>query len=238
MVRTLPSRSTIACLVLLGAAAFLSAGFATGRTGFATSAYRAERLDAITAALAGVEGNYVLAIGDSHILRWKVQELCGLPLINAGIDGATSEDIASLLEALDLPRPPRAVVVTIGTNDTYRKRAATAEMAVARFQAGFDEVLGALASRSHPILVNAPPPLDEQRDPRFWAEAIAPIGAAAAAACRGASRCRFQTPFGPATPLAADGVHLRDYDAAYGSVEAAACAVIRAPRLVSATVAP
>ncbi|PZU90575.1 MAG: hypothetical protein DI527_14555 [Chelatococcus sp.] len=230
-------RSTLA-LALLAGVGFLTTGFATGRSGFVTSPYRAERLTAITAALSNLEGDYVLAAGDSHILRWHARTFCGLPLVNAGIDGATSEDLGNLLASLDLHRPPRAVIVTIGTNDTFRKRAASPEQAARRFDAGLDRVLGDLARRTSRIVLNAPPSIDKNGSADFWAEAIRPIGTAAEAACLKTRSCRFLAPFGPGTALAADGIHLRDYDTAYARIEGPACATIRGEPAALANASP
>lgn len=221
-----PGRRATA-MALLAAMGFLSTGLAIGRSGFVTSPYRAERLTAITTALSNLEGDYVLAAGDSHILRWHTQEFCGLPMVNAGIDGATSADLASLLATLDLRHRPRAVIVTIGTNDAFRKRAADPAQAVAQFDAGFRKALTDLARHTPRIIVNAAPPLDGTRGTGFWAEAIGPIGMAAEAACRDNRACRFLSPFSPATPLATDGVHLIDYDAAYAPIETETCAALR-----------
>lgn len=233
--RPTPLGASVVALALLAGVSLFSTGFATGRAGFVTSTYRAERLTAITTALSNLEGDYILAAGDSQILRWPARELCGLPLVNAGIDGATSEDLGNLLATLDLRRRPRAVIVTIGTNDAFRKRSSSPQQAALHFDAALRRVLDDLSRRTSRILVNAPPPIDPHGDSGFWPEAIGPIRAAAEAACRDNGACRFQTPFGAETVLAPDGIHLRDYQAAYARIEAQACSAIRGEQAASAS---
>jgi lysophospholipase L1-like esterase len=198
------------------------AGFAIGRIAAPPLSYRGHRLDEIAAELRRVEGDYLLAAGDSHVARWPAHVFCGLPLVNAGVEGATARDIDELLADLALPRPPRAIILTVGTNDANRKRFRDPPQAVIRFREAFRPLLRRLSRSPGLVVVTGLPAIDGRQAAGFSAEAAAAISASAEALCRASASCRVGGNFSADDALA-DGLHLADYDRAYARLAPALC---------------
>lgn len=59
----------------------------------------------------------VLLLGDSFVQRLYLPELCGLPVFNAGMAGARSDQIAPLVKPLIAKLEPKVIVVSAGAND-------------------------------------------------------------------------------------------------------------------------
>lgn len=205
------------------------AGFAIGRVSAPPTSYRDQRLAEISADLRRVDGDYLLASGDSHVARWQAREFCGLPVVNAGVNGATARDTDSMLAALALPRPPRAIILTVGTNDANRKRFRDPPEAVTRFSQSFRPLLRKLSHRADLIVVTGVPPLDARHVTGFSAEAATDIGASAEAACRASASCRVANSFRDEDALT-DGLHLADYEHAYGRIAPTLCAALAGGR--------
>lgn len=212
-------------VVLLALAAGTLAGFAIGRAGTPPDSYRERRLAEIATDLRELDGDYLLAAGDSHVARWRARHLCGLPVVNAGVNGATADDTASLLAGLALPRPPRAVILTVGTNDANVKRFRDTADAVGRFGDAFRPLLKRLSRKTELVLVTGVPPLDPARAAGFSPAAASGIGSAAEAACRASALCRVANPFRDGVALT-DGVHLPDYETTYRRIEPVLCAAL------------
>lgn len=205
------------------------AGFAIGRVSALPPSYRDQRIAQIAADLRRVDGDYLLAAGDSHVARWRARELCGLPLVNAGLHGATAGDTDDLLAELALPRPPRAIILTVGTNDANRKRFREPPEAIARFSQAFRSLLRRLSHKADLVVVTGLPPMDVRQAAGFSAEAAIGIGAAAEASCRKSASCRVAGGFGEDDALV-DGLHLADYERAYGRIAPALCAALAGER--------
>lgn len=220
--------SRLAALLVLVPLALLGgslAGFAIGRFSTAAPSYRELRLVQIRNDLRHVEGDYLLAIGDSHVARWHAREFCGLPLVNGGLHGATARDTRELLDALTLPRPPRAIILSVGTNDANRKRFREPPEAVVRFSQAVRVLLRQLSGRADLVVVARPPRLDARQVPAFSEEAALEIAGAAEAACRQQGSCMLAAGFGDGIPLM-DGLHLADYERAYREAEPRICAAL------------
>lgn len=205
------------------------AGFAIGRVSAPPTSYRDQRLAEISADLRRVDGDYLLASGDSHVARWQAREFCGLPVVNAGVNGATARDTASMLAALALPRPPRAIILTVGTNDANRKRFRDPPEAVIRFSHSFRPLLRKLSHRADLVVVTGVPSLDARQVTGFSAEAAAGIGASAEASCRASASCRVANSFSDEDALT-DGLHLANYERAYGRIAPTLCATLAGGR--------
>ncbi|PTM41182.1 SGNH/GDSL hydrolase family protein [Bosea sp. 124] len=208
------------------------AGFAIGRVSAPPSSYRDQRLAQITTDLRRVEGDYLLAAGDSHVARWRARELCGLPLVNAGIHGATTRDTDDILAELALPRPPRAIILTVGTNDANRKRFRDPPEASARFRHTFRSLLKRLSHRTDLVIVTGLPRMDTRQVVDFSAEAIAGIGSAAETSCLSNASCRVAGTFADDDALI-DGLHLADYERAYRRIAPTLCAALAGERPAS-----
>jgi lysophospholipase L1-like esterase len=81
--------------------------------------------------------------------------LCGHPIVNAGLNGAsTASDLGTwLIEALD-GKQPAAIVVSLGTNDALKARSAQ------QFQANYGALLAQLAKQTPHLFVLAIPPIE------------------------------------------------------------------------------
>lgn len=205
------------------------AGFAIGRIAAPPTSYRDQRLAEIAAELRHIDGDYLLASGDSHVVRWRVRQFCGLPVVNAGVDGATAADTDGILTQLALPRPPRAIILTVGTNDANRKRFRDPPQAVTRFGQAFRPLLRRLSHKADLVIVTGVPHIDIRQVGGFSAEAAAAIGATAETSCRKEASCRVARSFSADDTLT-DGLHLADadYQRAYGRIAPTLCAAIAA----------
>ncbi len=209
------------------------AGFAIGRVSTPPSSYRDQRIGEVEAELQRAAGDYLLATGDSHVARWQARELCGLPVVNAGVEGATAADTDALLADLVLPRPPRAIILTVGTNDANRKRFRDPPEAVIRFRNAFRPLLRRLAQKTDLVFVTGLPPIDPAKVSGFSPEARAAIDLAAQASCKASASCSVAGPLSDAAPLV-DGLHLADYERAYQRIAPSLCAALAAkPTLAS-----
>ena len=232
--QTISSRRLLLAIVLIVPLALTFgslAGFAIGRIGASPTSYYDQRLAEIAADLRQVDGDYLLASGDSHIVRWRARQFCGLPVVNAGVDGATADDTAGVLEKLPLPRPPRAIILTVGTNDANRKRFRDPPQAVTRFGQAFRPLLRRLSQKADLVIVTGVPPIDVRQVGGFSAEAAVAIGATAESSCHKTASCRVAHIFTEDDALT-DGLHLAgaDYDRAYGLIAPTLCAAIATER--------
>jgi lysophospholipase L1-like esterase len=203
----------------------LMAGLLMGRAAGAVDEpprYAALRAQIVAAHLRQVDGDYVLLAGDSHVELAAPERLCGLRVVNAGLSGATASAYAAFLAGLRIDHAPRAVIVTLGTNDANRKRSGEPDLAARRYAAGLDAVLARAQQIAPLVLVVGPPPVDAIGAGAVSPDALDGIRRAAASRC-GAGRCRYGEPYRGAEDFI-DGVHLRDYAPAYRRIEARLCA--------------
>ena len=224
-------RLLVAIILVLPLALTLGslAGFAIGRIAAPPASYRDQRLAEITAELGRIDGDYLLASGDSHVARWRARDVCGLPVVNAGVDGATAADTDALLAQISLPRPPRAIILTVGTNDANRKRFRDPPDAVTRFGQAFRPLLRRLSHTADLVVVTGVPAIDVTQVGGFSAEAAAAITASAEASCRASASCRVASSFSADDTLT-DGLHLADYERAYDRIAPALCTALAGGR--------
>lgn len=232
--RAASHRLIIAIVLILPLALIFGslAGFAIGRIAAPPTSYRDQRLAEITAELGRIDGDYLLASGDSHVARWHAREFCGLPVVNAGVDGATAGDTDALLAQIALPRPPRAIILTVGTNDANRKRFRDPPQAVIRFGEAFRPLLRRLSHTADLVVVTGVPAIDVSQVDGFSAEAATAIGASAETTCRASTSCRVAKSFNADDPLT-DGLHLADYGHAYERIAPALCPALANRRPLS-----
>lgn len=229
--RPAPHRLVLAIVLILPLALSFGslAGLAIGRIAAPLTSYRDQRLAEIASDLGRVDGDYLLASGDSHVVRWRAREFCGLPVVNAGVDGATADDTNALLTQISLPRPPRAIILTVGTNDANRKRFRDTPDAVTRFRQGFRPLLRRLSHTADLVVVTGLPTIDVRQVEGFSAGAATAISASAEASCRASPSCRVASSFSADDTLT-DGLHLADYERAYGRIAPTLCPVLAAGR--------
>ncbi|MCU4179603.1 SGNH/GDSL hydrolase family protein [Bosea sp. BH3] len=178
--------------------------------------FRQVRLKTIQSQLDQVQGSYLVILGDSHAERLFMPTLCGLPLVNAGISGATVADVLDLARKIRPPREPEAVLLVVGTNDIWAKRNPETGEAEGRFRSGLDALKQRLTTWGGRRALIAIPPVADKEDALFPRSAAARYSSLLAQSCEPA-RCTYLDVFGGAPDGArgraafSDGVHLRDY---------------------------
>lgn len=214
----------VALGLLLAALAGATYGSVVGAPESDRASYRDARLQVIGAHLRQFTGDYLLLAGDSHIEHWFAPLLCGLPVVNAGLSGATAESYSRFFADLSLPRPPRAIIMTIGTNDAQNRRIGDPDEAVAHFQTTIEALFKRAAERSKLVIVTAVPPLDPSRATSFSPRVATRFTTVLENTCH-KSGCRFVDPFADGVRLF-DGVHLDNYAGVYARRERELCAIV------------
>ena len=72
--------------------------------------------------VAQIETDYALIIGDSIVERVWMNDLCGLPVVNAGVSGSTLMELEPLLKKIRSLRPARIVILAAGINSFRRRK--------------------------------------------------------------------------------------------------------------------
>lgn len=106
-----------ALLFIAGIALGATAGFARWHEPF--DRYARDRTVILNRADDAPTGGVIL-MGDSIVHRLNLTELCGLPVFNAGMSGARTDQIAPLVDPLIAKLKPRLVIMSTGTNDARR----------------------------------------------------------------------------------------------------------------------
>ncbi len=181
-------------------------------------------MQVVSAHLRQLPGDYLLLMGDSHAESWFAPIGCNLPVVNAGLAGATAESYSRFFASLSLPRPPRAIILTIGTNDAQSRRISDPDEAVATYQHTVETLLKRAAEQTKLVAVTAVPPLDPKRAVGFSRETALRFSTVLENACR-KQGCRFVDPFPEGAELF-DGVHLVDYAKVYASIWDELCPAI------------
>jgi lysophospholipase L1-like esterase len=141
-------------VLLIGA---LAAGFSFLRKQADADSHRQARQLVLHYTLNRVDSPIIL-VGDSIAEASTLpRALCGHPIVNAGLNGAsTASDLGNwLVEALD-GRRAAAIVVSLGTNDALTARSAQA------FETNYTAVLARLADVTDHLGVLAIPAIDVQ----------------------------------------------------------------------------
>lgn len=199
-----------AAIVLLAAGAFAVARFRPGEE-TVLSAYGQVRLDGLNAQLAQVRAPYRLLLGDSQAERLYLPELCGAPVVNAGISGARAAAVLRVAEALVLPVAPEAIVVMVGTNDVQRRRGPADPAHRASFRTEMRALLAGSAGRAPAVYATPLPPLDPARASGFETGEVATYSAMVAEECARAG-CRPADVFPANAARSPDGVHVGTAD--------------------------
>ena len=200
-------RALLAGAALLLAAGALAIARFRSRDESALSAYGEARLVALEAQLAQARAPYRLILGDSQAERLYLPELCGAPVVNAGIGGARAAGVRRVAEALAPPVPAEAVVVMVGINDVQRRREPAEPARRAAFREDLRAILAAGARRAAAVYATPLPPLDPARAPAFDAREAASYSAIVAEECARAG-CRLADIFPADARRSPDGVHL------------------------------
>jgi lysophospholipase L1-like esterase len=194
---------------------FVAGGIAAGwhwwRRDAGATGYADLRLFALNPQLAQVAGPYRLLVGDSHAERLFLPELCGAPVIDAGVGGARAITVRHVAKNLVLPRPPEAIVLMVGTNDLKRSR----DRGPGNRREGFRRDLRALIedlTRMSPQVFATPlPPLDRARAANFDVDEVGPYSRIVAEECARAG-CRLADVFPDDAARSPDGIHLGAQD--------------------------
>jgi lysophospholipase L1-like esterase len=141
-------------VLLIGA---LAAGFAFLRKEAIADSHRQARQLVLRYTLSRVESPVIL-VGDSIAEASTLpRALCGHPIVNAGLNGAsTASDLGTwLIEALDGKRAA-AIVVSLGTNDALTSRSTQ------QFETSYTALLAQLSEITDHLAVLAIPAIDVQ----------------------------------------------------------------------------
>jgi len=176
------------------------------------------RMKTIQSQLDQVEGDYLIVMGDSHAERLYLPELCGLPVLNAGLSGATAGDVLGLARMLDPRRKARELILIVGTNDIWVRRHPGDPGAVTAFRIALNGLLDRLDTWADKVTLITIPPVASSQEAAFPRSAALRFDAAMREVC-GARRCDVVDAFdmagegaGAAKPgIARDGVHLANY---------------------------
>lgn len=174
------------------------------------------RLKTIQAQLDQVRGPYIVVLGDSHAELLYLPSLCGMPVVNAGLSGATLNDVVALAETITPPHRAEAVLLSVGTNDIWVKRKPESEAAENGFRAGLVALRQALAGWSERRALTVIPPVADEEGALFPRSAAARYSGMLAESCE-PERCVYLDLFGAAGQVRgprsafSDGIHLRDY---------------------------
>lgn len=217
------SLSMVSALLL---AAFIGASFGKGRSLVSSGggSYLETRSQIIDAHLRQPPGDYILVMGDSHAESWLASTGCDLPVVNAGLAGATAESYSRFFANLSLPRPPRAIILMIGTNDALGRRIGDPDKAVASYQHRVEALLKRAAEKTKSVTVTAIPPLDSERAVGFSHEIALRFSASLETICS-KQGCQFVDPF-PEGAALFDGVHLINYASSYARIWDVVCPAI------------
>lgn len=166
-------------------------------------------------------GEKIITIGDSHaVFLAQTAITCPTTVVNAGINGATSRRYLEVLETLRVSEKARKAVVSIGTNDIFRKRATTA----ADFRASAEKIIWSVSRISDRVTVSAIPPVSPASSDLFDDEKGIEFSSLLRSVCERHANCTYADPHrsyrnaerpgtGVDDYLSADGVHLADYAA-------------------------
>ena len=138
-------------VLLIGA---LAAGFSFLRKQTVVDSHRQARQLVLTYTLGRVD-NPIIVLGDSVTEASTLpRALCGHPIVNAGLNGAsTASDLGTwLIEALD-GKQAAAIVVSLGTNDALMPRSRQ------QFQTSYSALLAQLSKAAPHMAVLAIPPI-------------------------------------------------------------------------------
>jgi lysophospholipase L1-like esterase len=141
-------------VLLIGA---LAAGFSFFRKEAIADSHRQARQLVLHYTLSRVD-NPVILVGDSIVEASTLpRALCGHPIVNAGLNGAsTASDLGTwLIEALDGKRAA-SILVSLGTNDALTARSTQA------FETSYLALLGELSKVTGHLAVLAIPGIDVQ----------------------------------------------------------------------------
>jgi len=141
-------------VLLIGA---IAAGFSFFRKEAIADSHRQARQFIVHYTLSRVD-NPIILVGDSLTEASTLpRELCGHPIVNAGLNGAsTASDLGTwLIEALD-GRRAAMIVVSLGTNDALTARSTQA------FETSYAELLAQLVEVTDHLSVLAIPGIDAQ----------------------------------------------------------------------------
>ena len=166
-------------------------------------------------------GDKVITIGDSHAaFLAQTASACPTTVVNAGVNGATSKRYLELLDTLRVSEKARKAIVSIGTNDIFRKRGTT----TAEFRANAEKIVRSVSRISERVTVSAIPPIALASSDLFDDEKAFEFSEVLRDVCERHANCAFADPHrahrnaerpgtGADDYLSADGVHLANYAA-------------------------
>ncbi len=191
-------------VLLVGAVA---AGASIVKKQPSSNSHRRSRQSILYYTLSRIE-NPIIVLGDSITEASTLpREFCGHPIVNAGLDGAsTTSDLGNWLTDVLDGKSASAIVVALGTNDALAGRD------LPEFDANYSTLLSQLSKAAARVIVLAVPPIDAT--PRLSIDAQTKVlrliesynSALPELAVRGGATFAALPP--APTPHTIDGVHL------------------------------
>ncbi|PZR95150.1 MAG: hypothetical protein DI537_05040 [Stutzerimonas stutzeri] len=184
------------------------------------SALISQRKSEIADAMLSLDGK-ILVMGDSHgEFLVRAAEQCETATVNAAVAGATAGKYLPMLDAMRFSRKAVLAVVTIGTNDTFRRRATTE----AEFRSNSRQIIRKASSASAQVLVSAIPLVSPSNAAVFDNDKAIAFSNVLRDECSKTSNCKFIEPHRADRGnkrgdqrargyLSSDGVHLSNYAA-------------------------
>jgi len=219
----------------IGAALFglgLSLGWWMARPRSDARSYARDRLIVVQVHLDEAPEAYILLIGDSQAeLQSTAARVCGLEIVNGGVNGVSAALYAELLPTLAVSSRPHAIALSIGTNDILRKNDPLTTEALNRFEASAARIVEHLGMLSDRVVITALPPIGSASEGRLDPLAVDVYSRRLELICKRLG-CVFTDPFaeirdgetGLARPgTMRDGLHLKAYRPTLRAMEPALC---------------
>lgn len=191
-----------------------------------------DRLPQINAALSKAQPGFVFLSGDSHAELMGDGIFCGLPVVNGGSHGASTQLYTWLLGNFEFKARPSRAILIIGTNDIFTKSQPMEPRNLAE-KVGRIEAIAKTLGKISPQLVMTPlPPIPADTAKILNAEALKALSDEQKRLCSQLPACQFVDPykdlredsFSLARPGAtSDGLHIADYGKVRRVLEEAVC---------------
>jgi lysophospholipase L1-like esterase len=214
----------VALAIGLGGGILLAKHLKLGHRAGGFARYAQVRVAGIAAQIEQIPGDYVLLLGDSHVERLYLPEICGLPTVSLGIGGARAANLLETIERLAPSHPPRAIVLTVGTNDMLGWEGA--ESGTAPFEREAAALVTRLRTLSRRVIATDIPAIHPAKALPDGASARYTAAMAHVCATSGCDLLPLFAEASTANPppaFQADGVHLVDYRSIYAHAAPRLC---------------
>lgn len=191
------------------------------------------RLPQINAALDATRPGFVFLAGDSHAELLGDGDFCGLPVVNGGSHGASTQLYTWLLGNFTFKAQPSKAILIIGTNDIFAKSRPMEPRNLAEKIGRIEAIAKTLAKISPQLTMTTLPPIPAETARILDPVALKAFSQEQKRLCEQLPACQFVDPyedlretdnFSLARPDAtSDGLHIADYGHVRRNLEEAMC---------------